>query len=116
MGGPVSDSTPSGLPDLLREISSVVRTLDGELPDDTAQAALSVYAGQLRSLAAAQRSPNRLPRRMRFQLKDLGYGLQMLAGEIPGPGRGDLTTRRREVSQMLVVCRRDADKLDMLRE
>jgi hypothetical protein len=115
MRGPVSDFTP-GLPDLLREISSAVQALDGEPPDDAARAALSAYAAQLSSLAAAKRSPNRLPRGMRSLLKSLGCGLRMLAGELPGPGRGDLTTLRREVSQMLALCRRDAGKLDLTQE
>jgi len=112
MYGPVSDFTPFGLTDLLGQISGVLRALDGQPPDATAQAALGGYAAQVRLLADAKRSANRLPRAMRSQLTFLAQGLQILAGEVPGYNRGDLTADLREVRQMLASCSRDADKLN----
>lgn len=113
MHGPASDFTPFGLTDLLGEISSALRVMDGQPPDATALAALGGYAAQVRLLAAAKRSANRLPRAMRSQLAFLAQGLQILAGELPGHNRGDLTADLREVRQMLAACRRDAEKLNL---
>jgi hypothetical protein len=112
MHGPVSDFTPSGLTDLLGEISAVLRSQDGQPPDATAQAVLSGYAAQLSLLAAAKRSSSGMPRAMRSQLTFLAYGLQILAGEVPGHYQGDLTKDLREVTHLLVACRRDAGKLN----
>lgn len=112
MRGPASEFASSGLTDLLGAISSVLRDLDGQPPDATAQAVLSGYAAQVSSLAAAKRSANRLPRGMRSQLTFVAYGLQILAGEVPSHNRGDLTKDLREVRQLLAACRRDADKLN----
>jgi hypothetical protein len=50
---------------------------------------------------------------MRSQLAFLAQGLQILAGELPGHNRGDLTADLREVRQMLAACRRDAEKLNL---
>jgi len=116
MHGTASDSTPSGLVDLLGEISRALRTLDGQPPDATAQALLSGYAAQVSLMAAAKRSPNRLPRRMRSQLTFVAHGLQSLAGEALCHNGGDLTADLREVRQMLAACRRDADKLNLPQE
>jgi len=107
MHGPVSDFTPSVLTDLLREVSSVLRSLDGQPPDATAQALLSGYTAQVSLL-----TDTKLPRAMRSQLPYVAHGLQILAGEVPGHHRGDLTKDLREVRQMLAACRRDADKLN----
>ncbi len=116
MHGPASDFTPSGLTDLLGEISSVLRALDGQPPDAMAEAVLSGYAAQVSLLAAAKRSANRLPRGMRSELTFLAHGLQILAGEVPGHNRGGLTADLREVRQLLAACRRDADKLNLPQE
>jgi hypothetical protein len=113
MHGTGSDFTPSGLSYLLGEISSVLRALDGQPPDATAQALLSGYAAQVSSIATVKRSLNRLPRGMRSQLKFLAHGLQILADEVPGYNRGDLTADLRDVRQMLAACSRDADKLNL---
>jgi hypothetical protein len=113
MHGPVSDSPSVGLTDLLSEISSAVRTLDGQPPDATTQAALGGYAAQVSLLAEAKRSPNRLPRGMRFQLRGVAHGLQILAGEVPGHHRGDLTADLRDVRELLAVCSHQAAKLNL---
>jgi hypothetical protein len=108
-----SGFTASGLTDLLSEISSVLGALDGQTPDATAQAVLSGYAGQVNLLAAAKHPASVLPRGMRRALRGVAYGLQMLAGEMPGPKHADLTTLIREVRQLLAVLRREADTLNL---
>jgi hypothetical protein len=113
MTGSPPDIAPSGLAELLGEISSVVRTLDCQLPDATTQAVLSGYAAQVSALAAAKRSASRLPRGMRFHLRGVSHGLQILAGEVPGHNRGDRTADLRQVTEILTVCKRHADKLNL---
>jgi hypothetical protein len=87
-------------------------TLGEDAPNLNEHHVVSGYAAQVSLLAAAKRSPLRLPRAMRSQPTFLAHGLQILSGEVPGDSRGDLTKDLREVTHLLVACRRDADELN----
>jgi hypothetical protein len=50
---------------------------------------------------------------MRFQLRYVAHGLQILAGEVPGHHRGDLTADLRDVRELLAVCSHQAAKLNL---